>query len=190
MRLTFVETLAFSARWHRRHDDEGLRALQNELIENPQRGDPAASGGDNEGEAVESEARATTMSGKLDYEKMSVFEQARQGLTEAIAHARGELTLRTTTLPAPAPKMSRARVIAIRKRAGMSRGVFAAYLNVPTRTLESWEQGRRTPKAGEARLLQMADAAPREFEALVSAVGRGRRAARRRRGGNRSERQS
>ncbi len=108
---------------------------------------------------------------KMDYEKMSVFEQIRQGLTESIAHARGELTLRTTTLPAPAPKMTRSRVIAIRKRAGMSQGVFAAYLNVPKRTLESWEQGRRAPKAGEARLLQMADAAPREFEALVSAVG-------------------
>ncbi len=124
------------------------------------------------------------MSGKIDYEKMSVFEQIRQGLTEAIAHARGELTLRTTTLPAPAPKLSKSRVIAIRKRAGMSQGVLAAYLNVPKRTLESWEQGRRAPKAGEARLLQMVDAAPREFEALVSAVGRGkgrRRGARRRR---------
>ncbi len=40
MKLTFVETLAFSARWHKRHDDEGLRALQNELMEAPQRGDP------------------------------------------------------------------------------------------------------------------------------------------------------
>lgn len=43
------------------------------------------------------------MSGKIDYEKLSVFEQVRQGLKEGIAHARGELTLKTTTLPAPAP---------------------------------------------------------------------------------------
>ncbi len=40
MDLTFVETLAFSARWDRRQDDEGLRALQNELLGNPRRGDP------------------------------------------------------------------------------------------------------------------------------------------------------
>ncbi len=40
MRLTFVETRVFSARWHRRHDDEALRSLQNELLANPLRGDP------------------------------------------------------------------------------------------------------------------------------------------------------
>lgn len=39
MKLTFVETAVFSARWHRRQDDEGLRALQNELLEDPGRGD-------------------------------------------------------------------------------------------------------------------------------------------------------
>ena len=38
MKLTFVETRAFSARWHKRLDDEGLRVLQNELLENPGRG--------------------------------------------------------------------------------------------------------------------------------------------------------
>ncbi len=108
------------------------------------------------------------MSSRIDYEKMSVFEQIRQGLRESIAHARGELTLRTTTLPAPAPRLSRRRVAAIRKKLRMSQGVFARYLNVPTRTLQSWEQGARTPKAGEARLLQIVEAAPEEFGALVS----------------------
>jgi hypothetical protein len=38
MKLTFVETRIFSARWHRRQDDEALRALQNDLLENPNRG--------------------------------------------------------------------------------------------------------------------------------------------------------
>jgi mRNA-degrading endonuclease RelE of RelBE toxin-antitoxin system len=40
MDLTFVETRPFSARWHRRLDDEALRGLQNELMEEPHRGDP------------------------------------------------------------------------------------------------------------------------------------------------------
>ncbi len=106
----------------------------------------------------------------------SVFEQVRAGLRESLAHARGELTLRTTTLPAPAPRLSKSRVIAIRKKAGMSQAVFARYLNVPTRTLQSWEQGARTPKAGEARLLQIAEVAPGEFESLVFAASRRRRA--------------
>src|SRR5262245_29686393 len=39
MSLTFVETKAFTARWHRRQGDEALRALQNELLENPLAGD-------------------------------------------------------------------------------------------------------------------------------------------------------
>lgn len=40
MKLTFVETAVFSARWHRRQDGEALRALQNLLLESPERGDP------------------------------------------------------------------------------------------------------------------------------------------------------
>ena len=106
-----------------------------------------------------------------DYENMSVYEQVLEGLKQSLGHARGELTLKTTVLPAPAPKLSRKRVIAIRKKAGMSQGVMAAFLNVPKRTLESWEQGRRSPKAGEARLLQICESAPKEFEALVVSLG-------------------
>jgi putative transcriptional regulator len=104
------------------------------------------------------------------YESMSVFEQVQEGLRQSIAHAKGELTLRTTRLPAPAPKLSKKRVIQIRKRSGMSQGVMAAYLNVPKRTLESWEQGRRTPKASEARLLQIWESAPEELAAKVLAL--------------------
>ena len=38
MKLTFVETRVFSRRWHERLDDEGLRALQNVLLEDPHEG--------------------------------------------------------------------------------------------------------------------------------------------------------
>jgi hypothetical protein len=51
----------------------------------------------------------------------------------------------------------------------MSQAVFAHYLNVPTRTLQSWEQGARIPKAGEARLLQMFDVAPAELVRIMVA---------------------
>jgi DNA-binding XRE family transcriptional regulator len=61
----------------------------------------------------------------------------------------------------------------------MSQSVMAAFLNVPKRTLESWEQGRRTPKAGEARLLQLCESAPKQFEAMVIALGVARGRARR-----------
>lgn len=117
------------------------------------------------------------MGRESEVEKMSVFEQIREGLKEGIAHARGELTLRTTMLPAPAPKLSRARVVRIRTKSGMSQAVFARVLNVPTKTLQSWEQGTRSPKAGEARLLEVVEAGPQDFLDLLSkaqAVKRGR----------------
>ncbi|MBX3382032.1 MAG: helix-turn-helix domain-containing protein [Phycisphaeraceae bacterium] len=103
-----------------------------------------------------------------DYEKMSVYEQLLEGLKEGVAHARGELNLKTTTLPAAAPALSKTRVYAIRKKIGMSQAVFARYLNVPKKTLQSWEQGARTPKAGEARLLQVFEAAPEEIMKIMT----------------------
>ena len=47
-----------------------------------------------------------------DYEKLSVFEQIREGLKDAVSHARAELSLRTTVLVQPAPRMTKARVAA------------------------------------------------------------------------------
>lgn len=40
MKLTFVESLVFTARWHKRLDDAALKALQEELLESPNAGDP------------------------------------------------------------------------------------------------------------------------------------------------------
>jgi putative transcriptional regulator len=121
------------------------------------------------------------MKGGMDYEKMSLAEQLREGLKESIAHSRGRLTLKTTTLAAPAPRLTRARVIAIRKKTGMSQAVFASFLNVPKRTLQSWEQGARSPKAGEARLLQIVEISPARFESLILSVAEARSGSRARR---------
>jgi putative transcriptional regulator len=115
-----------------------------------------------------------------EFESLSVFEQLKKGLEQGLAHAKGDLTLRTTTLPAPAPPISKSRVAAIRARMGMSQSVFASYLNVPTKTLQSWEQGQRRPKAGEARLLQLFDAAPEQLMNVIE-----RESSRRRRGRSR-----
>ncbi len=100
---------------------------------------------------------------------MTPAERLRDALLEGIAHAKGEITLRTVTLrvPGPAPKLGKARVLKIRRKTRMSQSVFARYLNVPVRTLQSWEQGLRTPKAGEARLLQLFEAEPERCIRLV-----------------------
>lgn len=98
---------------------------------------------------------------------MGVYEQILEGLKDGIAQARGELNLKTTTLPPKAPTLSRSQVVAIRTSIGMSQSVFAGYLNVPTKTLQSWEQGARKPKAGEARLLQIIRAVPEQIVQIV-----------------------
>ena len=96
----------------------------------------------------------------LDYEKMSAFNQIKSGLQEAISHARGEMNLRTTTLPAPPPSMPPANVVQLRKRLGMSQRVFAAYLNVSPKLVQTWEQGTRVPRGGALRLLELIDRDP------------------------------
>ncbi len=95
------------------------------------------------------------MRDETDYENLSVFEQLKRGLEQAIASGQGELSLRTTVLPAPPPPTSRSKVAALRKRLGMSQSVFAATLNVSTKLVQSWEQGTRVPDRGELRLIQL-----------------------------------
>jgi putative transcriptional regulator len=104
--------------------------------------------------------------------RAGVFDELMQGLRESLAHARGELTLRTTTLPMPPPAVSPARVAKIRHRLGMSQAVFAALLNVSKKTVQSWEQGTRVPRAGDLRLLQIAAEEPVRLEQLVAGTHR------------------
>lgn len=111
------------------------------------------------------------MTRQPEYDNMTVFEQVLTGLKQGIAHARGQITLKTTVVIAPAPRLSKTRICRIRKRLAMSQAVFAAYLNVPVKTLQSWEQGARVPKAGEARLLQMFETAPDRVLRIMNRAG-------------------
>ena len=95
-----------------------------------------------------------------DYEKMSVFEQIKAGLEDSIAYSRGELSLRTTELPAPPPSATPRRVLKLRRKLGMSQSVFAATLNVSPKLVQSWEQGLRKPDRGALRLLQIIESHP------------------------------
>lgn len=82
------------------------------------------------------------------------------GLGEALSHAQGKRTLKTTT-PPPAPKpMSPAAIAGIRRKLKASTPVFAAYLNVEPVTVRSWEKGRRVPSGPALRLLQIAQKKP------------------------------
>jgi putative transcriptional regulator len=83
-----------------------------------------------------------------------LFERLKTGLEEGIAHAKGELTLRTVAVPEEPPEIDAETLAALRGRAAMSQAVFAKMLNVSTKT-QSWEQGVRQPSDASRRLIQV-----------------------------------
>ena len=86
-----------------------------------------------------------------------LFERLKTGLEEAILHARGEITLKTTTLEWPdrPPEVRADELTGLRLESGMSQAVFARVLNVSTKTVQSWEQGTRKPSQAALRLIQV-----------------------------------
>ena len=85
------------------------------------------------------------------------FERLKTGLEEGIRHAKGEITLKTTTLEIPdcPPEIDAEEVTKLRLKSGMSQAVFARMLNVSTKTIQSWEQGQRKPSQAALRLIQV-----------------------------------
>jgi putative transcriptional regulator len=81
-------------------------------------------------------------------------------MREALAHAQGKLTLKTTKIPRRTRSMSPASIARIRRKLKASTPVFAAYLNVTPDTVRSWEKNRRQPSGPALRLLQIAEKRP------------------------------
>jgi DNA-binding transcriptional regulator YiaG len=100
-----------------------------------------------------------------------------QGLREAIAYERGELTgvrvsrrpltARRTAAPPPASYGAR-EVRRIRDRMAISQAVFGQVLNVSANTVKAWEGGNRAPSGPSLRLLEIADRHP---DLLLELVG-------------------
>lgn len=102
-----------------------------------------------------------------DHKTAGFFDRINRGMEESIAYSRGELSLKTTTLPLPPPAATPARVIALRKKLRMSQSVFAAALNVSTKLVQSWEQGARKPDRGELRLIEILTKQPEIVSSLI-----------------------
>ena len=103
------------------------------------------------------------------FEKMSVFEQLRAGLEDGSAWSKGQISRRTTTLPAPPPQAGAARIVSLRQSLHMSQAVFAATINVSPKTVQSWEQGARVPSDAALRLIQVVALQPAIVQPLFSA---------------------
>jgi putative transcriptional regulator len=76
----------------------------------------------------------------------NAFESIKQGLTDAVAHASGQLS---TAVVHPPQTLN---VKAIRTHVGMTQTEFAAAFGISVSTLRHWERGDRIPR-GPARVL-------------------------------------
>jgi putative transcriptional regulator len=93
-------------------------------------------------------------------QRKPLFERLRAGLEEGIAHARGELNLKTIEVPDPPPEIDSGTIVALRRAAEMSQAVFAGVLHVSPKTVQSWEQGTRIPSMVSRRLIHIFAEAP------------------------------
>ena len=85
------------------------------------------------------------------------------GAEEALAHARGEITL--TEYQAAIPET--VNTAALRRRLGLSQAAFCRRFGIDVQALQAWEQGRRRPDR-MARILLAVIA--REPEAVMRAL--------------------
>jgi len=97
----------------------------------------------------------------------SAFESIKQGLTEAIAHASGQLS--TAVVHPPQPR----NVRAIRKHVGMTQTEFAAAFGISVSTLGHWERGDRIPRGPARVLLCVVAKAPRAVLSALATPGDG-----------------
>ena len=104
--------------------------------------------------------------------KAGLFAQLMESAHEAAAHARGELSLRTTLMPRPPARMRSVDVKRVRARVRASQALFAGMLNVSTQLVQAWEAGRRAPSGPALVLLNLIKERP---ELLVPPVARRRK---------------
>jgi putative transcriptional regulator len=84
----------------------------------------------------------------------ALFNDLVQSLREAKAIAAGEaVPSRRCEVPPPDVK-------AVRERTGLSQSEFAELIRVSVKTLQNWEQHRRTPTGPAAALLKIVGTAP------------------------------
>ena len=84
-----------------------------------------------------------------------------EGIRELKAYKAGESDLRARKLS----ELSAPQVI--RQKLDLSQSAFAGFMGVSLRTIQDWEQGRRTPSGPAKSLLRIAEQHPRIFMELA-----------------------
>lgn len=109
-------------------------------------------------------------------ERPPLFERLERALDDGHRHARGEIELKTTLarIPDHPTKLTPDPIRNLRQKLHLSQSAFAKLLVVSPKTLQSWEQGNRTPAGSASRLLQFLES-PHLVKSFLGQVGAGLR---------------
>jgi putative transcriptional regulator len=98
--------------------------------------------------------------------KADTFGELVESMNQALEHAQGKRSLRTTSLPRPPAPFNGVAVKRVRESLHASQAVFAQYLNVSTKLVQAWEANRRVPEGPALVLLHVAARQPGLIEAI------------------------
>ncbi len=86
----------------------------------------------------------------------SIFDDIKLGLEQAIEYEKGNLKAKKTTITiAPVDAFTAQEIKEIRNNTGLTQLLFAKYMGVSVKTVESWEAGRNHPEGAACRLLSL-----------------------------------
>jgi len=95
--------------------------------------------------------------------KIDLYEEVKEGLEEMVAIEKGQKE------PARVHRFfTKDDIKALREKAGVSQREFATMLGVSNRTLQEWEQGRRTPTGPAMDLVRVYEANPETVTAALA----------------------
>ncbi|GHV01564.1 hypothetical protein FACS1894211_11570 [Clostridia bacterium] len=84
-----------------------------------------------------------------------------QGLEEAVAYTKGQMTLKTTRVTVADIKIFNAEDIRqLRLRLKIGQRTFADILGVSPKTVEAWESGKNIPSGPSSRLIELLNTDP------------------------------
>jgi len=107
--------------------------------------------------------KSTSLSSRSKRKGSALGRRLVAGLSEALAHARGEIELPSYTVTVP----DRVDVAKLRHRLGLSQSGFARAFGLDVTAIHAWEQGRRRPERSARILLKIVE---REPEAVTRAL--------------------
>ena len=87
---------------------------------------------------------------------MSIANDLKNGVKQAIAYEKGELKAKKVTLSiALVDVFTPSEIKSIRNSTGLTQNLFAKYMGVSVKTVEAWESGRNHPEGAACRLLAL-----------------------------------